>query len=59
MSPFIVGDCWTGGLLGLLVGHGGPHLPGVVVGEQLPGGIVLLSVDDVVAGPISVLGFNV
>ena len=53
-----MGDCWSGGLLGLL-GHGGPHLLGVVVGEQLHDGVVLLAVDVDVAGPVAVLCFNV
>ena len=57
--PCIVGVCWSEGLLGSLVGHGGPHLLGVVVGEQLHDGVVLLAVDDVVAGPVAVLDFNV
>ena len=57
--PFIVGDCCSGDLLGLLVRHGGPHLLGVVVGEQLHDGVVLLAVDDDVAGPVAILGFNV
>ena len=46
-------------MLGLLVGHGGPHLLGVVVREQLHDGVVLLAVDDDVAGSVAVLGFNV
>ena len=45
---FIVGDCKSGGLLGLL-GLGGPHLLDDVGGGQLLDGIVLLAVDDVAA----------